>query len=69
MFLLFLVCLGGSLGCSLEIFLVFFVVVVVFCFFLRKVCITLNSPPRTAFAASRRFCMVALSMSFVSRHL
>ena len=37
--------------------------------FLRKSCITMNFPLRTAFAASHRFCMVVFSLSFVSRYL
>ena len=36
--------------------------------FLRKVYITLNFPLGTAFATSFRFCMVVLSLLFVSRY-
>ena len=35
--------------------------------FLKKACITMNFPLRTALAASHRFCMVVFSQSFVSR--
>ena len=36
--------------------------------FLRKVCITMNFPLRTAFAANHRFRKVVFSFSFVSRY-
>ena len=38
------------------------------CSFLRKACISMNFPLRTAFAASHRFWVVVYSLSFVSSY-
>lgn len=38
-----------------------------FFFFLRKACVTMNFPLRTAFVVSHRFLMVAFSLPFASR--